>query len=159
MKVQSVIPKLIAFALERNRGYKYKYNLASAVISSKTIFYGRNSGDCRINGKSTSSVHAEVDAIKRNGKKSIGRVLIVIRVDADGNLKFSKPCKNCSDIIKTSGIKKVYYISSQGNLVWERAFLLSSEHLSRAQRDTLILISSRFTQDVKILSTKPKKEQ
>lgn len=59
--------------------------------------------------------------------------MIVIRVDAYGNLLDSKPCSSCTKILKYFGFRKIYY-SVPGGLVVENVAKLKSDHLSYAQK-------------------------
>lgn len=45
--------------------------------------------------------------------------MIVIRVNNKGELCSSRPCYNCLDMMKTVGIKRVYYSDDKGNIVVE----------------------------------------
>lgn len=57
------------------------------------------------------SIHAEIMALIKAGKKSVGMELLVIRLRKNGALGNSKPCKHCMSYILESGIKIVYYSS------------------------------------------------
>ena len=65
------------------------------------------------------SIHAEVDCIsklKRNPKLLMDCELYVVRIGTEkmGNpLKYSQPCHNCTKVILKSGIKKIYYSTSE----------------------------------------------
>lgn len=55
------------------------------------------------------SRHAEEVAIKEAGKNSRGAILYVARVNKHGEDRNSRPCSVCSNLITSSGIKKVIY--------------------------------------------------
>ena len=61
------------------------------------------------------SIHAEVSAInnlKKNCRQKFNTksiTMVVIRVNGQDDLRLSKPCENCSNIIKRNNIKLVYY--------------------------------------------------
>ena len=55
------------------------------------------------------SRHAEEVAIREAGSNAKGAILYVARVNRQGADRNSKPCHICSDIIKSSGVKKVIY--------------------------------------------------
>ena len=67
------------------------------------------------------SIHAEEEAILKyfknrpKGKKKLH--MIVIRIDAYGDLTESKPCLNCIEIMKKNGVKKVSYSTKEGNII------------------------------------------
>ena len=55
------------------------------------------------------SRHAEEVAIREAGSNAKGAILYVARVNRQGVDRNSKPCHICSEIIKSSGVKKVIY--------------------------------------------------
>ena len=56
------------------------------------------------------SVHAEMNALAGLPKNiSRGACIVVIKVNKEGNLVNSKPCRVCMAIIRKSGINKVLY--------------------------------------------------
>ena len=92
------------------------------------------------------STHAEIDAIKKykckykhkNGKNySKNNISIfVIRVNGNGELKMSKPCKHChSYILSSSNIKKVYYSDENGNIVCEKVRDMECVHIPKLMID------------------------
>ncbi len=65
------------------------------------------------------SIHAELNAlIKYNevrfGKLPKGTSMYVYREDRAGNVKLSKPCKTCQKLMRTAGIKRVFYSTETG---------------------------------------------
>ncbi len=59
--------------------------------------------------------------------------LIVVRWNGR-EFKESKPCKHCSILIKSIGIKTVSYSDNSGNIICEKTQFLQSDHLSMARR-------------------------
>ena len=59
--------------------------------------------------------------------------MVVIRVDSLGNLLDSKPCAECTKVLKHYGLKKIYY-SVPGGLVVANIRNFESDHLSYAQK-------------------------
>lgn len=62
-------------------------------------------------------LHAETDLISRLwGKYYIDENLrmVIIRLNKRGELRCSKPCKNCSKIIRALGIKRVWWSIDNG---------------------------------------------
>ena len=56
------------------------------------------------------SVHAEISTIKKVKHKDLSKCdMYVVRIGPYSNLKYSHPCKICSEYIQKFGIKKVYY--------------------------------------------------
>ena len=90
-----------AVIVYRNKILAYGYN--HMIWNNRNCFYAR---------------HAEVDALLDFKKRKIDRKILkdctmyVIRIgkeSMDYPTKLSKPCKNCYNYIKKSGIKKVYF--------------------------------------------------
>jgi len=77
------------------------------------------------------SVHAEVDALYKLRNKSKKFLedctMLVVRIGPSSKnyeFKMSKPCKNCSEAIIKSGIKRVFYsISDDHNTLLESSTL------------------------------------
>lgn len=58
------------------------------------------------------SVHAEVDAIKK-AKDVTGATIYVARVNRRGKARDSRPCSRCYEVIRSNGIKKIVYTTSE----------------------------------------------
>lgn len=56
---------------------------------------------------------------KPNGRKKSNLNLLVVRVNKAGEVCNARPCYNCLNLMKVVGIKKIYYTSSDGELVCE----------------------------------------
>lgn len=114
-------------------------SLHSSIILNKgnILADGYNATGRKIFGCSVPSVHAEVSAIhslynsrwynKRvnmrtnsNNKKAIDLTLVVVRYDRHGNLKNSKPCLSCTQLIYKFNINKVSYSSEDGTMITVR---------------------------------------
>ncbi len=109
--------------------------LAAGLFYSKKGFVsiGFNSTRTYLNKKIISNCHAE-NAALCNYRKRCPRMktqhlkLIVIRLSPGNNLLLSKPCINCTNSIKEFGIKKIYYMNEQSELVYERIQDLCAYH-------------------------------
>ena len=68
------------------------------------------------------TLHAEMVAILRvKNKKLLKRsTLYVTRLNKDDELMMSKPCKICTDIMKSFGVKEVCYSDTVGNWITEQ---------------------------------------
>jgi len=68
------------------------------------------------------SLHAEVACLNNKDfhrmslKKRRMCSLIVVKLDADGNFRNSRPCFHCMEKIKKSGIKKIMYSTNDGDI-------------------------------------------
>lgn len=65
------------------------------------------------------SLHAEQAAILKalnSGKQAdlVGSTLFVTRIKKDGSKGLAKPCKTCSELILSVGIKRVFYTTEVG---------------------------------------------
>lgn len=57
-------------------------------------------------------MHAEIDAIKK-AKDVSGATIYVARVNRKGAARDSRPCSRCYEVIKSNGIKKIVYTTSE----------------------------------------------
>ena len=58
------------------------------------------------------TIHAEVNAINKNKKvirSNKGLVLCVVKVNSNGELSYSEPCKNCKKMCEKYNIRTIYY--------------------------------------------------
>ncbi|MFJ3638112.1 hypothetical protein [Streptomyces sp. NPDC090112] len=53
--------------------------------------------------------HAEEMALRRIGNLNQNGILYVARVLANGATGMARPCRNCMEVIRISGVKRVYY--------------------------------------------------
>ena len=61
--------------------------------------------------------HAELGCVLGIGKaKTSGASIFVVRVNRQGKLRLSKPCPMCHDVLKFTGVKKVYYSTNDGSI-------------------------------------------
>lgn len=65
------------------------------------------------------SVHAEMAAIRPNSFYD-GCSLYVARIGRAGNYLLSKPCEHCLNLIKSVGIRKIFYTDSNGSIICEK---------------------------------------
>ena len=77
------------------------------------------------NTKDGLTIHAEVDAIqnfvKRGKKVTPKHCIMVIQVNQNnGEIKMSKPCKNCQKAILEAGFKHIYYSDKNGDMIHEK---------------------------------------
>lgn len=65
---------------------------------------------------STGMLHAEIAALLPlvNRYELTNASLYIYRENMNGNLALCRPCKGCMSFIKTLGIKKIYYTTSEG---------------------------------------------
>lgn len=97
-----------------------KFHLGAVLVKAgKVIAVGINRNvnepeNCQDN-VAMISVHAEESALKSYGTHAQGTSLFVVRTLAStGALACSKPCERCMAQLIEAGVKKVYFIDSQG---------------------------------------------
>lgn len=91
-----------------------------------------------LNGKRISSLHAEINCLRKYFKKHIKikrdkYKLLVVNVNSIGNLKNSSPCHYCAQELLRMGFTKVYYSNDDGVIVKKKITELSY-HLSDSQK-------------------------
>lgn len=59
--------------------------------------------------KYISGRHAECEAIRRLKTSKKGLTMCVVRIDLNGQIAYSKPCKNCSQLILNANLKEVIF--------------------------------------------------
>lgn len=63
-------------------------------------------------------IHAELDCVLKMDKEDLSDYnMLVIRVDNNGKLNMSKPCKGCQSLLEQFNIKEVWYSDSKGQIV------------------------------------------
>ena len=65
------------------------------------------------------SIHAEQSAIRPDISYN-GCSLYVVRIGRAGNYLLSKPCEHCLNLIKSVGIRKIFYTDSNGSIICEK---------------------------------------
>jgi deoxycytidylate deaminase len=66
------------------------------------------------------SIHAETDCLSNcHAKWSKGMDLLVIRVNNSNKLLNSRPCNSCIDKLRKRNIRKVYYSTNEGTVIYE----------------------------------------
>lgn len=124
------------------------YNYASNINSTKNkhicvilhgkkiISYGSNSqyGVRLSNSKFSPSLHAEQQACRCIKTNYRNMTILVIRLNSEGKLCNSKPCKNCCEIMRLHGIRKVIYSNEHGKLESYKLSEFYSDHISKGYR-------------------------
>ena len=75
-----------------------------------------------ITSRPRSGVHAEASALVGVRKTDIiGSTILVLRINATGELKTSLPCTKCLKLLRRRGVRKVIYSTAVGT--FERMYL------------------------------------
>ena len=71
----------------------------------------------RQNGCGHATHHAELGCVLGiDRSKTSGASIFVVRINRLGKLRLSKPCTMCHDVLKFTGVKKVYYSTNDGSI-------------------------------------------
>lgn len=63
-------------------------------------------------------IHAELDCLLKMDKEDLSDYnMLIIRVDNNGKLNMSKPCKGCQSLLEQFNIKEVWYSDFKGQIV------------------------------------------
>jgi len=105
-------------AIEHNKSFK-SCHVAFLIRSNKIISYGYNRMDRNCyNGKFVTSVHAEVDCLRKYVKNLNKCKFIVIKIDRTCDsfriYRDSRPCDCCTKFIDNKGIKNFYASTEDG---------------------------------------------
>lgn len=100
----------IARKVSKTGDYKFRHG---AVIARGSRVLGLGINSTKTHPKSNSrfkTIHAEHQALINSGLNEInGTTAYVYRETKQGTPANSKPCTSCAELLKASGIKKVYY--------------------------------------------------
>lgn len=108
MKRKYIIQEAINQAIKSPMRSKHG---AIIVKNNKIVSKGYNRYFYYYGHNNTSSIHAEVDAIRNCFPRTNlnGATLYVVRVRPDGTTTLSKPCKGCCRAISKTNLSGVYY--------------------------------------------------
>lgn len=97
-----------------------RYKLGTIIVNRKTdeiISTGYNHYSKTI--KNAVTCHSEIDAIQRIRKypkqKRNELDLYVVRISDNNEMRYAKPCRDCTTAIQSFGIKRIYYSYSEYN--------------------------------------------
>ena len=92
-----------------------KHRIGCIIFDSKNYVSGcnRTFNNCKVENRHTPySEHAEATCINHaihSGIDIKNSTLVVVRVNRKGSLMLAKPCRSCTKLIESVGIKKIYY--------------------------------------------------
>lgn len=101
-----------------NRCQHHQYWVSAVIIKkNKIVSVGFNSLKTHPKMNSEKTLHAEVSAVLRAKRQDIaGATVFVLRSTRSGKVGMAKPCEICDRILRISGIKNVYYTTSNGEI-------------------------------------------
>ena len=111
------LKNLFAHAKRVSALSKYRFQLGAVIFKgNRLISTGYNKNKTHPTAKKYyqhGSVHAEFDAVLHANESIDGASMLVCRVKKDGSPAMSKPCVMCTQIIFESGIKEVFWTTSE----------------------------------------------
>lgn len=126
-----------------------RYKLGTIIVNRKTdevISAGYNHYSKTI--KHMVTCHSEIDAIQRIRKypkqKRSELDLYVVRISDNGDMKYAKPCRECTEAIQSFGIKRVYYSYSNScdnifdNKIIKETYTVQSSNYDFLQKRLII---------------------
>jgi pyrimidine deaminase RibD-like protein len=106
-------------AAQRNRRYK-RWPLGAVIVRGGATQAVGYSALKTVPQHPGSSVHAEAHALRRMNFDAHGCVMFVARKMRRGGVGMAKPCPECQQLIRASGIKRVVYTISETEVgVWK----------------------------------------
>ena len=116
MKLDRAIDLAIAIAEESDMRYK----LGAILYDDKQYVMGWNRGlGCECETRDNSfSIHAEEMCVMKGNRCGIDfdkSTLVVVRINKAGDVRCSKPCRNCRRLIKKVGIRKVWHVENDND--------------------------------------------
>lgn len=96
-----------------------KHRVGAALFRGKTLIgIGWNTSKTHPEScGDANTMHAEFSClIGQRRDQTAGTILYVVRLTRAGRVGISKPCNDCHRLILASGIKRVYYIDSDGEV-------------------------------------------
>lgn len=117
MKLEKYFLDAARIALFDTRKFEKKVWLHAAVgiRNDGAVVYSRNGGQ----DFPTPSAHAEARLCRKLGKDS--PLVLVIRVNKQGQWMMSKPCASCERILRNKEVRRVIYSTSHNK--WEQMTL------------------------------------
>lgn len=93
-----------AFLVKKNRINHIGFNKLKSHPRNRDFPYGPLAG-----------LHAELDSVLKSGKEDLSDYsMLVLRINKNNLLDFSKPCNGCAGLIKQVGIREVTFSTSSG---------------------------------------------
>lgn len=113
--------KVIELAVKEAIKSKYRIRVGAVIFNRKTVIStGHNYALKSVRSitkkfvKYRYSVHAEVDALLRARTDLNGASILVVRINNKGELRYSRPCKECNGYLNHVKIKNIFYSTNEG---------------------------------------------
>ena len=115
----------------KNSNVQYKHS-ACLIRGYKILTIGVN----KYHQDKQFTIHAEIDAILKYDTKDLkGMDILTIRIsNSSDNLCNSRPCNSCIDKLKQRGVRKAYYSTDNGDVVYEYVDIMPKLHISSGTR-------------------------
>jgi len=114
--------KALHIAIEAAYDSTMHYRMGAVLYDKSNYVTGFNRAfDCCVLARDKQySMHSEEMAVYkglRTGIKFEDSTLIVVRINSKNKLRYSKPCNVCARIINRVGIKDIYYVNRENQIV------------------------------------------
>jgi deoxycytidylate deaminase len=107
-----MIPYRIALRLARKSNHPDSFRHVAIVIRGGAIV---------ATGHNHDMVHAEVAALNKLWpSERVGVRVWSIRIGRNDQVKFAKPCAKCARYLRESGVRQVFYTTSDGRWIEEK---------------------------------------
>jgi len=85
----------------------------NAKTNTKNLKYNYTNKDNKC-VRTSVNTHSELASVIKYGKENCSDITFInIRIDRNGNLNNSSPCKGCTSLLKQVGFKKLFYTTQQ----------------------------------------------
>ena len=115
-----ILKRLINIAINECRYSDHKQRMSAIIFGkNKIISKGFNTSQKSLRHflakfqRWKGSVHAEVDAIIKAKRDLKNMSILIIRVNKNNQLRYSRPCEHCRMYLEYVGIKKIYFINKE----------------------------------------------
>lgn len=113
----SFIKSAMRAALQSSQDKRYKLG-AVVVKSGRVLAWGYNSNKNRPENwipRQAWSVHAEESCLRKIKEgRNPGSTLYVARVNRNGKVRLSRPCRDCQNLARTHGVERIVYTTDNG---------------------------------------------
>jgi deoxycytidylate deaminase len=110
------IPKLRCICLEKKSINRYNH-IACLARGKKIIHIAQNDYNRQLSdGKVITSLHAEINCVKKYKNNLKNLKLIILRFTSDGRLCESRPCSACKNYLISRGLSRIYCSTESGSI-------------------------------------------
>ncbi len=113
MKIDKYFIEAVKIALLHDTNKRWMH-AAIGIRKDGAIVYARNGGqNIAISERTPKLAHAEARLCRKLDKGA--PLVIVVRVDSQGRMKMSKPCKACQQVLKNKKVRRVMWSANSSD--------------------------------------------